>query len=733
MYFPSENEDFLAGGFLDDVILDGDDVSEAKDPSSEMVVPASVDRCSDVGRVTNSPVSTLISVDQRSGASRVLNSSSSESGNVKEIGDQGRDVSRSNYPSHDFRIHEVVTSDNSSNSVRVLHSSSPEYSNSAPASSQGSGNCGSGSTNSLSLESGNCDRDVSSKDTVQEIKFEEMGKNCLTKRKKEHEEANIESRSSKFRRSAMPVDSGLDVGNDEEEKRKARLMRNRESAQLSRQRKKHYVEELEDKVRAMHSTITDLNSKISFMMAENASLRQQLSGGGGMCPQPPPGMYPPHPSMAPPMAYPWMHCAPYVVKPQGSQVPLVPIPRLKTQQPVSAPKPKKESKKTKKVASISLLGLLFFMLLFGGLVPIVNVQYGGIGEKVPGGSVYVRNRFNDKYHGRVLTVSGHLNGSDDTLGGLYKFANNKDCERGRVGGKESKVEPKEQRSRPLPDSDGFDPFNNSSEPLVASLYVPRNDKLVKIDGNLIIHSIMASEKAMASRTSPETKSTSPETKNNEETGLALASSLAPALAYSEAGRTKGRHSHLYRNPGERQRALSGSADSYKDNIKSPTADGKLQQWFREGLAGPMLGSGMCTEVFQFDVSPSSAPGAIIPAPSVFNRSSENNQNSTQMNMGRNRRILHGLPIPLNITEEGPGRNSTKDEFQGNKSLSSMIVSVLVDPREAGDGGDGGDGMIGPKSKSLSRIFVVVLLDSVKYVTYSCVLPIMGSTPHLVTT
>ena len=43
----------------------------------------------------------------------------------------------------------------------------------------------------------------------------------------------------------------------------------------------------------------------------------------------------------------------------------------------------------------------------------------------------------------------------------------------------------------------------------------------------------------------------------------------------------------------------------------------------------------------------------------------------------------------------------------------MVVSVLVDPREVGDGDV--DGMMRPKS--LSWIFVVVLIDSVKYVTY----------------
>lgn len=140
---------------------------------------------------------------------------------------------------------------------------------------------------------------------------------------------------------------------------------------------------------------------------------------------------------------------------------------------------------------------------------------------------------------------------------------------------------------------------------------------------------------------------------------------------------------------------------------------------------------MCTEVFQFDVSP--APGAIVPVP-VSSMANISGQNTTQLNKGRNRRILHGLPIPLagststhNISK---GRNSEEDKFEGssNKSVSSMVVSVLFDPREGGD--SDGDSMMGPKS--LSRIFVVVLLDSVKYVTYSCGLPLKGSVPHLVT-
>lgn len=606
------------------------------------------------------------------------------------------------------------------------YSSSPQNSgnrtsnlNSIGISAERSENSGSSvsseNTNAPSSDSGNLVVD-------QKIKMEEVSKMGISKRKKDIKETNNESRSNKYRKSSSLSVIETDNLSEEDMKRKARLMRNRESAQLSRQRKKHYVEELEDKVRNMHSTIADLNGKISFFMAENASLKQQLSGSNAM--PLPPGMYPPPPHMAAaPMPYGWMPFAapaPYMVKSQGSQVPLVPIPRLKPQAAAAAPartkksdgnKSKSGGSKTKKVASVSFLGLLFFILLFGGLVPLVDVKYGGLRDGVSGG--YFSSGFYNQHRGRVLTINGYSNGSGENMGigfpnGRVGFGNRIHCARG--------VESKEE-SQPAPDSDEFVRPRNASEPLVASLYVPRNDKLVKIDGNLIIHSVLASEKAMASHDASKAN-------NKEVTGLAIPKDFSPALAIPDVRGNGARHSHLYRNPAERQRAISsGSADALKDHIKSSAANGKLQQWFREGLSGPLLSSGMCTEVFQFDVSP--APGAIIPASSVANMSVEHRQNATQVNRGRNRRILHRLPVPLtNITRE---RKAQKESFAGNKSASSMVVSVLVDPREAGDGDV--DGMITPKS--LSRIFVVVLLDSVKYVTYSCGLPRSG--PHLVTT
>ncbi|KAJ8534320.1 hypothetical protein K7X08_007644 [Anisodus acutangulus] len=584
--------------------------------------------------------------------------------------------------------------------VKVLNCHSPD--------SRGSGNCGSNLSEGLNYlsdssksvrSSPNLAHDSMKSGVVeQKFKFEGVNANNISncssmlKRKKGSEDSNNVRKLQK----SMNFLLSDNVNNDEDEKRIARLIRNRESAQLSRQRKKHYVEELEDKVRMMHSAIQDLNSKISYMIAENATLRTQL-GGNGVPPQvpPPPGMYP-----QPPVMYPWMpYAPPYMMKPQGSQVPLVPIPKLKPLAAAPTPKSskkvekKKSEVKTKKVASISFLGVLFFMLLFGGLVPLLNVRYGGVREPFMSGDSF-GSGFYEKHHGRVLAVDGPGNGT-----GYSGKHNGKDyssqCGRGGPG------ESNQQNINKA--ADGFVHVGNGSDPLAASLYVPRNDKLVKIDGNLIIQSVLASEKAMASHGSAD--------KNNKETGLAVPGDLTPAIP--------GSHPRLYRSP--EQRALGTGEEHAKST---------MQQWFLEGVTGPLLSSGMCTEVFQFDVS-SSAPGGIVPATNARNLSIEEKQNDTRVQ--RNRRILNGPSVSLsrsshNISEEQTGRTGKQESFSGNKSLSSMVVSVLVDPREAGDADS--DGIMGPKS--LSRIFVVVLIDSVKYVTYSCILPFKGS-PPLVTT
>ncbi|KQK06265.1 bZIP transcription factor 39 [Brachypodium distachyon] len=495
------------------------------------------------------------------------------------------------------------------------------------------------------------------------------------------------SPSASASRAAMESDDGGTVGEGEDTRRAARLIRNRESAQLSRQRKKRYVEELEEKVKSMHSVINDLNSKISFIVAENATLRQQLSSGGGSCP--PPGVYPPAPM--PGMHFPWVPG--YALRPHGSHVPLVPIPRLKPQQSVSATKvtKKHENKKavdsksktkTKKVASVSLIGLLLFVLLFGAFVPGFNHNFG-----MRGGSDSTMFRSFGHPPGRVLSFTNHGKG---TKGG----SNNSDMIDVDSGMMMANGDSTEQKHAP-----------NSSETLPALLYVPRNGKHVKINGNLIIHSVLASEKAVAHTASKHNNGQSDI--DHKETSVAIA------------------------------RHLSLPGNNMKPQEKSPV-DGPLPQWFREGMAGPILNSGMCSEVFQFDISTASTnSGGVIPASPIVNSSSINATQSiptpppAYLGKLKNRRIMYNEAIPLtgktvNNTEPF-NRTSENSKLPDKKPSSSVVVSVLADPREAGDGDR--DPRI--STKSLSRIFVVVLLDGVRYVTYSCTLPFKSASPHLV--
>lgn len=409
-----------------------------------------------------------------------------------------------------------------------------ESRNMNPASSQGSGNCGSdGSEAAVNYPSPDSGNSV----VNQKMKRGAGDNSFMLKRKNVSTDVNSDESRTRTFKHQRSNETSTTTGNsnrvnEEDEKKKARLIRNRESAQISRQRKKQYVEELEDKVKGMQATIHDLNARIAYIAAENATLKQQMVAGagtgtgGGAGIYAPGVMYPPHPAMAP-MGYPWAPYPPYAVKSYGSQVPLVPIPKLKPQQP--AEKSKKDGKKTegklktktKKAASISFIGLLLFILLFGGLVPIMNMKFGGV--RVTDSDYPVKfsdhKFYNQQHNGRVLMGDEHVNGTT-----------------------------------------GY----NASEPLVASLYVPRNNKLVKIDGSLIINSVLASEKAMAFREQQETSK-----------------ELVPAIPIPTVNSIGGRQPRMYRTSSDHQRALP----SNEENLQPKHGDGRLQQWFREGLSG----------------------------------------------------------------------------------------------------------------------------------------------------
>jgi hypothetical protein len=162
---------------------------------------------------------------------------------------------------------------------------------------------------------------------------------------------------------------------------------------------------------------------------------------------------------------------------------------------------------------------------------------------------------------------------------------------------------------------------------------------------------------------------------------------------------------------------------------------------------------MCTELFQFDTSPvTSAPSeessnaaAKDVAESVASEAAQGNTHSNASSknsvplMPQSRRNPFAVPLPPTspsgrVSGAKNGSDPTVEKLvreqlhqQGEMgNQSSMVVSVLAGPQEFADTSRR------KGAKGMSRIFVVVLVDGVKYVTYSCVLPSTGPQPHIVT-
>lgn len=567
----------------------------------------------------------------------------------------------------------------------------------------------------------------------------------------------------------MAADCSEKVGNsmeegdskdEEDERRLARLMRNRESAQLSRQRKKVYVDELEEKIKTMASTIAELNNTINLISAENINLRRQLGlfgpppvQAGGMANMAPwMGAYPPGPMMGNRFMVP------------GAQAPLVPIPRWKSQQalpvkktkkPKSEPQEKsaspKASKRTKKVAGIAAAGLFFFVFI---LLP-VNFQFLGLRPVLqkesrvwPTTPLHMETRNVVVRAGaRVLTgLKEERDLSQNERGTSTRFASS-----GYLKAGEEYWEARRASQLPISKTcdtaetcrkdrnSGFE--MNGSVPLAAALFIPRNDGLVRIEGNLLIHSVLAGDKAAESLN--QTNKQNVRTPALYDRGSALRANLK-ALAVKAAPEERGALVDL-------QRALAGKLrfDMDGGDIKSVKEDGSLQQWFLEDFTGPVFSSGMCTEVFQFEMSPassSSSPGSgshVGDANDLAENKSAWLQGNVPRKAGRSvsrsgKSPSYAVPLPpvghkvmYNATPKNDSFAGTKGGYGADKEFSkqkhgssSVVVSVLAGP-EFGEQSklSGGNG--------LSRIFVVVLIDSVKYVTYSCMLPSSGANYEVV--
>jgi len=63
---------------------------------------------------------------------------------------------------------------------------------------------------------------------------------------------------------------------DQENKRQKRRVKNREAAQLFRQRQKQHIRDLEEEVRNINNRNTDLNTQLEVLRAENTLVKEQL-------------------------------------------------------------------------------------------------------------------------------------------------------------------------------------------------------------------------------------------------------------------------------------------------------------------------------------------------------------------------------------------------------------------------------------------------------------------------
>jgi hypothetical protein len=90
-------------------------------------------------------------------------------------------------------------------------------------------------------------------------------------------------------------DRGPASSADDDEKQRERLVRNRESAQQSRQRKKQYLDDLERRCRALSRANGELHRACASLVAECNGLRHHLALATGKPPVPP-GVVLPHPT-----------------------------------------------------------------------------------------------------------------------------------------------------------------------------------------------------------------------------------------------------------------------------------------------------------------------------------------------------------------------------------------------------------------------------------------------------
>lgn len=128
----------------------------------------------------------------------------------------------------------------------------------------------------------------SSQQPITNEMLNENGNNNLTGAKRSNSSLKNEKKNTKRRKTSLTDQPSSPYNSEEEEsnsgsvdekklKRQKRLVKNREAAQLFRQRQKNYIQDLEKKVEGLISENHQFTSKAELLESENRLLRDQLT------------------------------------------------------------------------------------------------------------------------------------------------------------------------------------------------------------------------------------------------------------------------------------------------------------------------------------------------------------------------------------------------------------------------------------------------------------------------
>eukprot|EP00271_Cylindrocystis_brebissonii_P005288 TRINITY_DN1726_c0_g1_i1.p1 TRINITY_DN1726_c0_g1~~TRINITY_DN1726_c0_g1_i1.p1 ORF type:complete len:1071 (+),score=180.21 TRINITY_DN1726_c0_g1_i1:147-3359(+) len=706
--------------------------------------------------------------------------------------------------------------------------------------------------------------------------------------------------------------TGMEQGGTEAEKKQLRLIRNRESAHQSRQRKKQQMDGLEKQLESLKGQLTTLTHQVKGLQTENALLHRQLQQYGPLATPAVVGMANPagHPAVLP--MHP-LHQAqfaaqyfatygqapppiPYGVQAPRQYIPLarvptagVSTPSVKAKAPRKAKVKKEEEpesavgaegrkkggrKRAKTAASgagVALLALFCFTI-FGGpwqtaveQNPWLSTNDSGAPGTMLRGGETMAPAGGGHGGGRVLmgveeeTSMGNtsLEGSGfRSSGGSAGLSSDAWPTVGQEGSNWGRqhlhfpwwasrlgwtFSPPSTSPSDWQESDVDTERNSnksiglSDDELATAAVLSRvgNKRVVSIDRNRIISAIVAvGEAAME-----ETAIMKAEQRNDSTWQSADSVLLANHTGKAEReGEKESRQSEqqralarvaVKRDRGQqlfvdslraariKQEAIplgdrSASARAKSSSSSMGRGEGKFDNWFLDGVAGPVLSSGACTEVFHFDTAIANAKLAAKPRSS--GRSSVDSPDSKSLARtapqagptaqsdalrGRQKReeasdggapavaaprrlgsalssrlsphklrgqtsaaapenattALSPLVMPIgqrltnredtsarqaNLTRSldfnSSGADNSKASEDDWSDDYSMVVSVLASPWDANNSlglsedeeaaGKEGEG-VGP-SLSSTQIFVVVLVNGVRYVTYSCMLPVLSA-------